>query len=65
MNACHVGIAGGRAETKKPHLWSLFLGHQGQSQFFVWAEAGHPTPKAGKNKTIGEQPEGEIQSGNG
>jgi hypothetical protein len=40
-------------------------GTSGSESIFFWAEAGHPTPKAGKNKTIGEQPGGEIQSGNG
>jgi hypothetical protein len=27
---------------------------------FCRAKPGHPTPKAGMNKTIGEQPGGEI-----
>jgi hypothetical protein len=32
---------------------------------FCRAETSHPTPKAGTNKTIGEQPGWETQMGNG
>jgi hypothetical protein len=37
----------------------------GSESIFFCAKPSQPTPKAGMNKTIGEQPGGEIQSGNG
>jgi hypothetical protein len=50
--------------TEEAYVYRIrWFRHQDQSRFFCQAEPGLPTPAAGTNIAIGEQPGWEIRSG--